>query len=130
MKSFATNVKGICWKKVLTAMLSVTLTFSCVQLSLPSASALEADGLSSCATSKTAALSDLKDLIAQAQEVSLKGEDPELAADVEYALAQAKSMTPQNTLDDINTAELSLQVSLDTLVIDLNYATIEICRRW
>ncbi len=125
MKSFATNVKSICWKKVLTVMLSVALTFSCVQLSLPSASALEADGLSSCETSKAAALSNLEDLIAQAQEVSLKGEDPELAADVEYALAQAKAMTLQATLDDINTAGLSLQVALDTLVIDLNYATID-----
>ena len=106
MKSFATNVKSICWKKVLTVMLSVALTFSCVQLSLPSASALEADGLSSCETSKAAALSNLEDLIAQAQEVSLKGEDPELAADVEYALAQAKAMT--KTLSTISTQRVFL----------------------
>ena len=129
MKSFATNVKGICWKKVLTAMLSVTLTFSCVQLSLPSASALEADGLSSCATSKTAALSDLKDLIAQAQEVSLKGEDPELAADVEYALAQAKSMTPQNTT--ISTQQSFLCKFRWTHWCSTSIMRLlKICRRW
>ncbi|MFC4810444.1 amidase family protein [Paenibacillus sp. GCM10023250] len=86
--------------------------------------ALDANGAIVEATTTTAALNDLKTVVAEAKGLKLGSYPAGYAANVKYALAMVATVSPATPVDRINETRLALRVALDTLTIDLEKATI------
>ena len=83
-------------------------------------------GVFLCGSAFAADLSNLTTLIQEAKTVDLSGYPAKYADPVKHTLAKAEKIAANAaaTEDQVNIARLELQVALNTLVIDLQFATV------